>query len=121
MSTRPPSLRHWRTLHLGNRTYISPASLTRTHGFRPRQWVTKGRLVAHKGLTIVRGGSTGEHYVASRLFDASAVGSWRSLRPSGPPLEPEDGLVYLRHSQQHSHRRSRPDRADAASGPAGGE
>src|SRR4029077_12285552 len=27
--------------HSGNRTYISPASLTRTYCFRPRQWVKK--------------------------------------------------------------------------------
>src|SRR6478609_6708986 len=30
-----------RALRPANRAYISPASLTRTHGFRPRQWVTK--------------------------------------------------------------------------------
>src|SRR6478609_6795714 len=30
-----------RALRPAYRAYISPASLTRTHGFRPRQWVTK--------------------------------------------------------------------------------
>ena len=39
----------------------------------------------------VRGGTTGEDHGAARLQHASAFGSWRSLRPSGPPLEPEDG------------------------------
>ena len=48
------------------------------------------------GLTLgrsphVRGGTTGEDHGAARLQHASAFGSWRSLRPSGPPLEPEDG------------------------------
>jgi small subunit ribosomal protein S2 len=36
-------------------------------------------------------------------------------------LEPEDGELHLRNPQQHPHHRSRPDRADAASGVAGGQ
>ena len=34
---------------------------------------------------------------------------------------PKMGQLHLRHPQQHSHRRSRPDRADAASRAAGGQ
>jgi small subunit ribosomal protein S2 len=63
--------------------------------------------------SLARGGSTGERHGASRLHDAPAVRGWRSLRPSGPPLESEDGSVHLRRPQQNSHHRSRPDRADA--------
>ena len=36
-------------------------------------------------------------------------------------MESEDGLVHLRHPQQHSHRRPRAVGADAAPGAAGGE
>src|SRR5260221_486725 len=48
-TSRGLSLKPCLALHSRNRTYISPASLTRTHGFRPRQWVNKGRPVAHMG------------------------------------------------------------------------
>src|SRR5437016_6003752 len=38
-----------------------------------------------------------ENYnVASRLLYAPAIGSWRSLWPSVPSLEPEDGRIHLR-------------------------
>jgi hypothetical protein len=53
--------------------------------------------------------------------DAPAAGSWCSLRPPDPPLEPEDGALHLRRPQQHPHHRSRADGADAAPGPEGGE
>ena len=58
---------------------------------------------------------------AARLLHAPAVGSWRAFRPSGPPLESEDGRVHLRHPQQHPYHRPRPDRADAAPRARGGE
>ena len=51
------------------------------------RWLQLARL----GRSLVRRGTTGEDHGAARLQHASAFGSWRSLRPSGPPLEPEDG------------------------------
>src|SRR5262249_58235147 len=60
-------------------------------------------------------------YVASGLLHASAIGGWRPLRPSGPPLEPEDVGIHLRRPQQYPHHRPRPIRADAAPRVAGGE
>ncbi len=56
---------------------------------------------------------------SARFLDAPAPRGRRPLRPSGPPLEPEDGSVHLRHPQQHPHPRSRPDGADAAPRAAG--
>src|SRR5207302_1654094 len=56
-----------------------------------------------------RGGSTGEdNHGAARLQHAPALGSWRAFRPSGPPLESEDGAVHLRDPQQYPHHRPRP-------------
>ena len=49
------------------------------------------------------------------------LGGWRTLRPSVPPLESEDGGVHLRRPQQHPHHRSRPVGADDAPRAAGGE
>src|SRR5262249_61083303 len=60
-------------------------------------------------------------YVASGLLHASAIGGWRPLRPSGPPLEPEDVGIHLRRPQQYPHHRPRPIRADAAPRVAGGD
>src|SRR5262249_58630970 len=60
-------------------------------------------------------------YDDSGLLHASAVGGWRSLRPSGPSLESEDVGIHLRHPQQYPHHRSRPIRADDAPRLAGGE
>src|SRR5262249_8581255 len=53
--------------------------------------------------------------------DASAFGSWRTFRPSGPPLEPEEGLVHLRTTQQHPHRRSPATRPNAHSAASAGQ
>src|SRR5262249_58909594 len=59
--------------------------------------------------------------VASGLLHASTVGGWRPLRPSGPPLEPEDVGIHLRRPQQYPHHRPRPVRADVAPRATGGE
>ncbi len=57
---------------------------------------------------------------SARLQHAPAIGSWCSLRPPDPPLEPEDGAVHLRRPQQHPRHRPQPDRAAAAPGSEAG-
>src|SRR6185503_3364949 len=58
---------------------------------------------------------------ASRLQYASAARGRLSLRPSEPPLEPEDGTLHLRRPQQYPYHRSGADRAAAAPGVGKGE
>ena len=63
-----------------------------------------------------RTGRRSSIYGASRLLHASALGSWRPLRPPDPPLEPEDGALHLRLAGQHPHHRPLADHAAAAPG-----
>ena len=68
--------------------YMQPISQADIGPNRP----SGGSVFGHpEKRSHVRRGTTGEDHGAARLQHASAFGSWRSLRPSGPPLEPEDG------------------------------
>ncbi len=73
-----------RMLALGPAQWVRTAVRWRRPVFRFREQIT--------GLTRIRGGPTGEYRMALPDYThASAIGSWRAFRPSGPPLEPEDG------------------------------
>src|ERR687887_54409 len=117
-TSKPGRPRH-RSLRRPIRAYISPLISHADLGFAAVRWLipTARKERAHGSAAAQpekENGSTG-------FFHAPALGGWRSLRPSGPPLEPEDGGIHLRHPQQHPHHRSRPIRSDAAPRVAGGE
>jgi hypothetical protein len=59
------------------------------------------------------------YHGASRILHASALGSWRPLRPPDAPLEPEDGPLHLWFAFEHPHHR--PVAVDPAPAPGPGE
>src|SRR3954463_9222844 len=82
-----------------------PAHLTRKHGSqRPSGG---NRAASLYGLRLVLLHTlpeepTGEHNDGTtRFFHASAIGSWRSLRPPVASLESENVGVHFRRPQQH--------------------
>src|SRR5262249_6613544 len=100
-------------------TYISPAISHADLGPKAVRWLEPPARAgeAHGSAAAQPENDHG----ASRLFHAPAVGGWRSFRPSGPPLEPEDGGIHLRHPQQHPHHRPCPVRPNAPPRAPGGE
>ena len=62
---------------------------------------------------------TRNYYGDTNRLHAPAARSRRSLRPSHPPVEPQDGAVHFRRPQRDPHHRPRADRTDAAPGLAG--
>ena len=79
---------------------------------------TRGPIPVRAQARSVRGGQPDQETTrgATRLFHASASGSWRSLRTPGPSLEPQDEGVHLRRAVRHPHPRSL---ADGAAAPPG--
>ena len=65
-----------------------------SRGLRPwSPWAIRWRRPARPELTGPRRLNRRIHMALPDFSHAPAAGSWRPFRPSGPPLEPEDGRV----------------------------